>query len=1040
MMRKKLNLSLLIVCLMFTLCGVTYAYAGVSEAPKRILAIDYADLTWAPEGSSATHQIALEDKGLKVSSKIPAGKTLAEAGFTAVAYPFDGKQTEYTIKFETGNTYGNYTTAETSPYNRYTLVFADKVNGGFARPSDLGDKPKLHMWLLPKNGEVINGLSVRCMLPGADEWVDVSASQIDGIDSKIISVGVKIENGAYALYINDVKIANVKLQTAIAELFESLSDPYVGFLQEYEGANAEEMDLTSVITYVNGAFSAEDWLSEVGGEVTEARNYRTEDWKFNVTGSESAKSNYDGTDGIKMWATYTEGDNALDCPSVSYTTNLGNDLNEYSCTVDIQSVLPTGNETTRLSVWWTHGNTSWFGAQSSISLRIKPDKETLKGGNITVFQFKYGELSVLSEFEYPAIDDSTRVTVALRRTANGYSLVVNGVVAKIQASVLKDALNLMAQNGGVYFTAAHDFDGAISAEGTVSQTLIEMNGIKFRTLDLSELNTTISSAKEKLASVSESEDGKDIANGEKYCAPQDAEELRTAISVAEATSGNISATQNDVNKAKEALEKAIQTFENVLKTASVDKNILNTSIADAEQKVKNVTVSEDGSGLPGGTRYWFQSDLDTLNEEISAARTVAQNDSVAQNDIDRANSKLLKAIETFESAAKVAGVNVESLRATITEAEAKADAAVISTDGKDLAHGTTYYVQADISLFRDAIGVAKEVLQTATTATQVTIDNARETLLAAIETFEKAAKTANVDKSTLNRLIDEVKAKVHAAVISADGTELADGTIYYLQADVNALTDAIDTAETVVGNEGTTQNGCDAAKETLLAAVETFEKTAKTVRVDKGELNSVIDEIKAEMEEKVISSDGKDLANGTNYYLQKDADTLNIAVRAAETVAETSDATQNAVNAAKTTLEKAIDTFEKSVMTVRVDKSGLNTAITLAQEEVQITVISTDGKDLVKGVTYHLQADLDDLKVAVTAAKNVAENSDATQNAVDAAKAAITEAVEAFKDSERVAVGPDQNPEQGGGCGKSSSALIGIITVLAMLFVSKKAF
>ena len=53
-----------------------------------------------------------------ISTTFEDGKTnliigRSGSGKTAVAYPFDGKQTEYTIKFETGNTYGNYTTAET---------------------------------------------------------------------------------------------------------------------------------------------------------------------------------------------------------------------------------------------------------------------------------------------------------------------------------------------------------------------------------------------------------------------------------------------------------------------------------------------------------------------------------------------------------------------------------------------------------------------------------------------------------------------------------------------------------------------------------------------------------------------------------------------------------------------------------------------------------------------------------------------------------------------------------------------------------------
>ena len=277
------------------------------------------------------------------------------------------------------------------------------------------------------------------------------------------------------------------------------------------------------------------------------------------------------------------------------------------------------------------------------------------------------------------------------------------------------------------------------------------------------------------------------------------------------------------------------------------------------------------------------------------------------------------------------------------------------------------YTTGTWATFADALENAKTVAENAD-ATQAEVDEAKAALAEAMENL-----IARGDKSALNELIDEAEALDEEAYTSGTWAALEEAleAAKAVAEDADALQDAVDEA-------------ADALREALDALVERGDKTA---------LNELIDEAEALDEEAYTS--------GTWAALEE-------ALEAAKAVAEDADATQEEADAAKAALEEAMNALVE-----RGDKSGLDDLI--------------DEAEKLKEEDYTADS-WSKLEEALEEARKVAENEDATQEEIDAAKAALSAAVEGMETKPATPVTPEKPAPD---TGDDTSAAMPLALVLA---------
>ncbi len=186
----------------------------------------------------------------------------------------------------------------------------------------------------------------------------------------------------------------------------------------------------------------------------------------------------------------------------------------------------------------------------------------------------------------------------------------------------------------------------------------------------------------------------------------------------------------------------------------------------------------------------------------------------------------------------------------------------------------------------------------------------------------------------------------------------------YTEDSYTALALALKSASGVADTVGATQTEVDTATTELQAAMKALELVA-TETVDKTALNSLIAAAEA--------MSAEDYTEATYFAMQSE-------LTNAKTVAASEDATQVEVDIAKTCLQAAIDKLE--VVIPEADKTALNTAITAAEALVEADYTAETWAAM---------------QTALSEAKTVAANEEATQEEVDAAAKALNDAVTALE-------------------------------------------
>ncbi len=310
-------------------------------------------------------------------------------------------------------------------------------------------------------------------------------------------------------------------------------------------------------------------------------------------------------------------------------------------------------------------------------------------------------------------------------------------------------------------------------------------------------------------------------------------------------------------------------------------------------------------------------------------------------------------------------VDFEALYTAIAEAQSAVENAVVGTlDGN--------YPQSAVTALEKAITTAETSLKA---KTQAEVDNAVTVLNKAIADFAKAV--IGVDRSTLETYIAQAEGYYATA---EEGYEEG----MYLIGSKDILLDAIETAKDVDATEAVSQKQVDNAAATLKKAIDTFLDS----KFDPSSINrNALESALADANKAVATAvEGE----GNGQYKAGAIATLQDAIDAAQAAYDKSSANQAEIDNATTALRAAIDKFEKAKVTV--NKSSLTLAITNANTLYAGAVEGINKGNYPVGSKATLMA-------AIAEAQAVEANASASQTQVDAAKVALTKAVDAFKAS-----------------------------------------
>ena len=320
-----------------------------------------------------------------------------------------------------------------------------------------------------------------------------------------------------------------------------------------------------------------------------------------------------------------------------------------------------------------------------------------------------------------------------------------------------------------------------------------------------------------------------------------------------------------------ALEGAKTVKNNPITQKAVDEacklleNGLNALKADKSKLEQRL---EDAKAYDRKEEFYTADSWKSFSDALDAAKTESTNEKSTPETVKKAYEDLDKAITglTYKE------VDKTNLNKLIEKAKAY--------DGKQ-----EFYTEDSWKSFSDALAKAE--------TESANKNSTPETVKKAHDQLNKAIKGLKVNKSQLKALIDEANGKNKAE---------------YTSASWKALETALKNAQSVYDAEDATQKSVQEAHDSLKAAIDGL-----TAKADKTQLKALIDE-----------------ANGKNKaeYTSASWKALEAALKNAQSVYDTEDATQKSVQDACDSLRTAIDGLK-----VKVDKSELQALITEAKDK-----------------------------------------------------------------------------------------------------------
>ena len=302
----------------------------------------------------------------------------------------------------------------------------------------------------------------------------------------------------------------------------------------------------------------------------------------------------------------------------------------------------------------------------------------------------------------------------------------------------------------------------------------------------------------------------------------------------------------------------------------LDKAITGLTYKEVDKTNLNNLI-EKAKAYDGKQEFYTEDSWNTFAEALNVANSESINENSTPETVNKAHDQLNKAIKglTYKE------VDKTDLNKLIEKAKAY--------DGKQ-----EFYTEDSWKSFSDALAAAKSEYKSEN-STPETVKDAQEKLDAAI----KGLKAKKVDKSQLETLIKEAEGKTETDYTAKSWAKLVT---------------ALEAAKSEFRNENATQESVNNAYDNLKTAIDGL-----TAKADKTQLKALIDE-----------ANGKNKAEYTSVSWKA----LEAALKNAQSVYDTEDATQKSVQDACDSLRTAIDGLK-----VKVDKSELQALITKAKDK-----------------------------------------------------------------------------------------------------------
>jgi hypothetical protein len=469
------------------------------------------------------------------------------------------------------------------------------------------------------------------------------------------------------------------------------------------------------------------------------------------------------------------------------------------------------------------------GKDANGAYNIDQSENFFGGDNIALFIKNMAETDNLTITAVKVADETSRIVM---ENMDGLHVGKEGVYewpGLLKAGIYK--ISVKVNNKG--YTENQTLTLKVKDTKTLEFFLVEEPPAPGQT-DKDGLNASIKEAETLLNQTARSGDGTDIALGEKWV-PQDVyDRLVDALREAEIVKADTDASQEDVDLAKANLDAKIEEFNSQREDGTrpanlVDKSALITAIAQARADRQDVTVSTDGTDVPGDKKWVSQAVWDVLDTALTNAQGQVDKANATQSDVDNAKSALDSALANFNSG-KQAGsytppsgsADKSALIAAIITANSAKDGVTVSADnGFTVPGGSVWVSQAVLDTFNNAITTAIGVKDNAS-ATQGEVDGAVATLLNAISVFNTAKTTASPNKAPLIAAIAGANAAKQGVIISETGAGVVVGQKWVPQAAMTALNNAIAAAQAVVNDPAKSQKEVDDATAALNTAFTTF--------------------------------------------------------------------------------------------------------------------------------------------------------------------------------------------------------------------------
>ena len=315
-------------------------------------------------------------------------------------------------------------------------------------------------------------------------------------------------------------------------------------------------------------------------------------------------------------------------------------------------------------------------------------------------------------------------------------------------------------------------------------------------------------------------------------------------------------SQANVDAAAQSVANAITTYKN---SESIDRSALNAAIAEAQQLV------DAGAGDMQDKAF------ELLSAQLEAAKAVAADGNNGQSAIDETKDALVNVTDAYKASATK--TSAAALKAKLDEAnELKAGG---SLNGLAPLSALNKAIKAAQGVYDEATGFADDKIA----GTEAGVAQAVTDLEAAIEAFKQANI---VDKEALKAKIDEA-----SALAKGNKTDAA----------WEKLQQALSAAQKQYDNPKASQVMVNGSTTNLTNAIEEFKSSPDVIVIDKTKLSTAI-------------ADAKKIEQGkkSNEAFQE----LQKAISAAQDVADNDEATQDAIDAAVSSLNEAVRTFNAS--------------------------------------------------------------------------------------------------------------------------------